>query len=582
MPQVESETAYKSSALRRFIIPALLLIVGVQVWLIADSQLTRPMWKVVVLLAGIGVLLVPKVRQLVRAVDESLRNASAQTRAYVACIIVAVSAGYLYMSAVQQERVFAPVYTDESSYLIQARMLAEFRLWQERHELADFFDSFYVITEPVYASQYFPGTALWVAPFLKAGLPYWFAMIAATSIAVGVLYLVLCELFDATIGLLGAMMLLALPSLRMVSIMMLSQPVTLMLSAIAMLLFVRAVRKPAWSVMFGMGVASGWLAITRPADAVAILAPLWAVLIWSQRSGRERVGALLIAAVAVMPFLVLQLTLNKGVTGDYLTTPFSFYAMRDNPRTSIGFHGIDDSVQIVSDIPQKRKFYDESVRPLIRDHTPSNALRKWTLERPRQIARETLPDLLLLALVPLGLIQTWTRERFAIAMVALSFGAIYFFYTFFLAHYLVVLAPSAMVVVLGSLDRLGRARIVGWLGTGLVTVLALPQFNRHAMDMFFTPTLEPMLRAQISSLPHTPAVVLFRFAESQSLEEEAVYNVERARIDDHTVIRAHDLGARNVELFRYYGSGNQNRAIYRFDRAENRVEFLGFARDLAK
>ncbi len=546
MASPANDAAPQESAMRRVVIPALLIIVGVQVWLIADSQLTRPMWKVAVLVGGLLLLVVPSVRGAVAALDEKLRSSSARTRLSIAIVIVAVSAGYLYFTAVQQERSFMPIYTDESSYLIQARMLSEFKLWQDRHELADFFDSFYVITEPVYASQYFPGTALWVAPFLKAGLPYWFAMPVATSIAVGAVYWLFCEIFDGTIGMLAALIMLALPSVRMVSIMMLSQPVAMMLIALAMCCFVRALRKPGWGSILGLAISGAWLVITRPADAVAILVPLCAVLMWSQASGRARVRTLAIAALAATPFLMLQLTLNKGVTGDYFKSPFSYYAMRDNPKTSIGFHTVDERVQIISDIPQKRQFYDQSIRPLIQEHTPSHAFRKWAFERPRQIARETLPDLWLLILLPLGLTQLWTRARFAISLGLLGFCAIYFFYVFFLVHYFVVLIPCILVLIFGGLERLGRARVFGLVGVAIVTILAVPQFNRHAMDMFFTPTVEPAVREKLAALPHQPAVVLFKYSPTQSLEEEAVYNVEHARIDAHRVIRAHDLGARNV------------------------------------
>ena len=52
-------------------------------------------------------------------------------------------------------------------------MLAEGRLWMPKHELADFFDTFYVLSRPKYASLYFPGAALLYVPTVWLGLPTW-------------------------------------------------------------------------------------------------------------------------------------------------------------------------------------------------------------------------------------------------------------------------------------------------------------------------------------------------------------------------------------------------------------------------
>jgi hypothetical protein len=77
--------------------------------------------------------------------------------------------------------------------------------------------------------------------------------------------------------------------------------------------------------------------------------------------------------------------------------------------------------------------------------------------------------------------------------------------------------------------------------------------------------------------------VLFRYTSgTSSPHEEPVYNVDVTWPVDARIIRAHDLGDRNVELFRYYADRQPERNVYRFDRATGELTFLGKAADLAR
>ena len=66
-----------------------------------------------------------------------------------------------------------------------------------------------------------------------------------------------------------------------------------------------------------------------------------------------------------------------------------------------------------------------------------------------------------------------------------------------------------------------------------------------------------------------------------SLQEEPVYNTASAWPDDAPVVFAHDLGARNREIFAYYAKTQPTRLFYRWDRATGQIEDLGFASALA-
>ena len=78
-----------------------------------------------------------------------------------------------------------------------------------------------------------------------------------------------------------------------------------------------------------------------------------------------------------------------------------------------------------------------------------------------------------------------------------------------------------------------------------------------------------------------PAVILFRYGPGANIIEEPVYNTAVAYPDEAAVIRAHDLGARNVEIFDYYAARDPRRMFYRFDRASATLTPLGTAGDLS-
>jgi len=65
-----------------------------------------------------------------------------------------------------------------------------------QHELADFFDTFHILVRPVYASIYFPGTALLYVASIWLNLPPWVMPLLAAGASVALLYRVISELVD--------------------------------------------------------------------------------------------------------------------------------------------------------------------------------------------------------------------------------------------------------------------------------------------------------------------------------------------------------------------------------------------------
>jgi hypothetical protein len=216
-------------------------------------------------------------------------------------------------------------------------------------------------------------------------------------------------------------------------------------------------------------------------------------------------------------------------------------------------------------------------------------VRDWVRRRYQWLLREGLPDTLLAILVPTGLLGVARRRCVPLLLVLPLFVLLYSFYPFFLVHYVVIAAPTLVLLVLLGADCVAsagqrRSRVMVTMITLFivgVTIISLPEFNRVASDSFFHSSVHPRVNDALARLEHKPAVVLFRYAPDQSLEEEPVYNAEVTWPDDAEIVRAHDLGARNVEIFRYYARRHPDRAFYHFDRADNSIRFLGFAKALA-
>jgi hypothetical protein len=119
------------------------------------------------------------------------------------------------------------------------------------------------------------------------------------------------------------------------------------------------------------------------------------------------------------------------------------------------------------------------------------------------------------------------------------------------------------------------------LAIAILCITQLPEIRRHRDDWFDASELVRIDR-QLANLPQTPAVVLFHFEPTVSTHVEPVYNTAVAWPDDAVVIRAHDLGERNAEIFRYYAQHQPARTFYLYNRVDGSLKLLGNAVDLAQ
>jgi hypothetical protein len=516
---------------------------------------------------------------------QQVRSPSRQALWLITLGLMLASALYLYGAAIYAGRTFGLKWHDEFSFALQARMFASGHLWMPQHPLADFFDSFYVLTRPVYASERFPGLTLMLVPGLWLGWPMWVIPLLIASACVGLLYAVMTRLLDGLFGLLAALLLVSGFTFRIFSLMVMAQLPVILLGLTLILVWLQWRKSRSWGWMALMGALGGWLAVTRPLDAICYLAPLLLAVLMDLRPWRWKQLALS-AAVALLtaaPFLALQLTLNVRLTGRVMQTPFSFYNQRNEPELTFGFSHPTDR-QPITIVPQKRIFYEQIMRPWVRRYTPDQVVPQFFHLRLPSTLAVGLPRPILLFLIPVGLLGLIDRRYWVMFVPLLLFLGLYAFYpTFTFYHPLVVIPSTLLLLGLGlrQIERLLPSRpLLGVLApagmVALVCLSMLPPINVRPRDNQFILMSQNHIDAKLASI-HRPAVVLFRFSRGANPEAEPVYNIAAPWPDDAPVIRAHDLGLRNAQLIAYYAQRQPARELYLYNRSNHQLIRLGSA-----
>lgn len=607
-----SETSiwWLSPRLAKWLTPAL-LVFGVECWLVVGKDNYGHQHQPLLILAAIICGFIRPIRDAFNWLWKTVERPSSRTRRCIAIAIWLASSLFLYWTQRYEKTPFHPKFQDEFSYLIQMRMLAEGRLWMPAIPCPNFFDTFYVFVRPVYASMYFPGAAMMYVPALLLHLPYFVAPLAASGLCAAMLYLIFTEILDGACGLLAVLILLSMGMFRMMSIMLMSQTPTLLLGLVMTwaLMRWRNGRKSGWLII--LGAAAGWAAITRPADALCfaiVLASVMAMDLWHKpRRQWARTAAWVIAAA--IPFLAIQLTVNRNVTGRWFTTPFAYYTDQNYPG-AFGFHEGQAPLH-VSNVPEKQLFYELYARGVIEQHQLKNLI-AWELNGEwAAVSTAGMPDPFFWLIVPMSILGLWDRRLWAvwgvlplylIVLAGYSFSAV-------LPHYVVVILPVTILLCVLPIRvltdtfprRTGSIRTMAGLGMIALTVVNMPQLDRVIHDQYFeTPELE-QINQVLSREVSPPAVVMFHFNRDTIINGqkvtndpslEPVFNSDVAWPDDAAIIRAHDLnpdvsavgkpGDRDRPLYEYYARIDPKRVFYLYDRSgATRLRRLGMGAEMA-
>jgi 4-amino-4-deoxy-L-arabinose transferase-like glycosyltransferase len=518
---------------------------------------------------------------LARPLAALLRRGDEFLKAHNTVTIVAVGAVALMFLALRAARFHEQLFLrfhDEHAYWIQARMVAQGRLWHAAYppDIAPFFDTFNLIVDRVYAPMYFPGTALALAPAVWLGIPYWTMPLLISAGCAIMIYLVTSELFGGVRALIAVLLLLCLHQFAALSTMAMSQPPLLLAELLLLWGWLRFVAsgRVGWAIL--IGAAAGYAAITRPLDAACVALPVGVAMLVQLRQRPRillRTGSIIFVSAA--PFLVLQIVQNIGITGSWRQFPESYYNRENFPASPIGFHAIDPANIPHLTCPPKRQWLDDWIIPVFRAHQFSNLLWQWWPVRLRQTFGDTLPDpALLILLAPAALGLSDPRRR-TIAAWFVLFLVGYALYAFYLDHYLVALMPAVILLLMCGWEAIASAWPRQRAAIDVIMALSLPAIALGAMLDWNGYSAAPeqafifqrTANYALAHLPRSPAVVLFRFDPPLSYyHDEPVFNDDAAWPDDAPIVRARDLGpVEDRKLFRYYAQRQPDRVFFIYD-----------------
>jgi 4-amino-4-deoxy-L-arabinose transferase-like glycosyltransferase len=273
-----------------------------------------------------------------------------------------------------------PAFHDEYSYLFQAETFLAGRVSFPSHPAARLFDQMHVLNEGRFASRYFPGTGLWMAPFVALGHPYW-GHWAAGAICAVLMFWIGRELAGDSAGLTAGLLTALSPGMALFSNLLLAHHPTLVGLGVFILGFLRMIRSgaPGWALVSGAGLAFAMLCRPMTAAGVALPFGVYAVF-WAIQQKRRVIVWLGIPLLVALGGLFVY---DQSITGSGWQTPYGVYTNLHTPRHVYGFNNVERGNRRQG--PRVIKNYDEWAENLTPRLAAANAgtrlaaSAKWSL-----------------------------------------------------------------------------------------------------------------------------------------------------------------------------------------------------------
>ncbi len=366
----------------------------------------------------------------------------------------------------QQQYRFAelpPAYHDEYSYLFQARTFLAGRWSYPSHPTAArLFDQMHVVNEGRFASRYFPGTGLFIAPWLWLGCPllgYWLAGAATCVLVFGIGR----ELSNNGTGLIAGMLTALSPGMALFGNLMLAHHPTLLGVLGFAWCFLRWQRRGRLTDIALAGVGLSWAMLCRPMTAAGFALPFGIWFGWRLlKSWRARPVLMWRAAFGLVVPLAVGFSIlaaqNDAITGDWTKSPYQLFTETYTPRHGYGFNNVIRGEQHLG--PKVLDNYDRWAENL----TPALAV---TNAKNRLLAswQWTLGLIPLLAATVVFTLTGNDRDRrcrliFAAILSLFAVHVPYWFDGMFQWHYVFETGPLWCLLLATVVDSLGREWLI--------------------------------------------------------------------------------------------------------------------------
>jgi hypothetical protein len=474
----------------------------------------------------------------------------------------------LRLALLPQYPIPTPNVSDDFSYLLIADTLRHFRLANPPHPLHRFFETFFVLQEPAYASIFPLGQGLILAiGWAVFGHPW-----AGVALTIGALFALCYWMLRAWTtpewALVGG--LLAVIEFGPLSQWMNSYWGGAVSACAGCLVFgalprLRDSGRRRDAALLGLGLALQLL--TRPFEAIFLaLSALLFMLPYWRRLARSSA----IAALIVVPAITLMLFQNKRTTGNWTMLPYQLSQYQYGVPTTFTVQPIPTPHLP----PTREQQLDYDQQSAVHGPDTETFARYWQRWASRiGFFRFFFLAPLLLA-IPAFLIRVREYPFAWVVLTVLLFSLGTGFYPYFYTHYIAALTCLFVLISVVGLERLSRWRIRGTaVGQEAVRILLLLcaahflfWYGLHAsrddelyaaMTPFETwdainhgdPEGRIAIRRQLGAKPGQLLVFVRYWPQHQF--QEWVHNA--ADIDGARIVWARDLGAdENQKLLRYY------------------------------
>ncbi len=291
-----------------------------------------------------------------------------------------------------------PAYHDEYSYLFQARTFLQGQTWfPSQPEAPELFDQVHVLNEGKMASRYFPGTGLWLTPFVIWGYPYLAHWLAGAVITFFIFWSGR-ELSGNGVGLLAGLIVALSPGMAIFSNLLLAHHPTLVGLSFFLYFFLRMQRTRSFrdALLAGAGLSFGMLCRPMTAAGFALPFGIWLGVEFARQVLRKRnhhqsdssteksvVPLITGLAIPLACGLIGLFFYNQSITGSGWKMPYQLYTDIYTPRHVYGFDNVVRGEQQLG--PKVLENYDkwaENLTPALAARNVQNRLLaslQWTL-----------------------------------------------------------------------------------------------------------------------------------------------------------------------------------------------------------